>query len=259
MKIVCPLQVMLIAVTLAGNITALAAPVNFVFTTPVNTATSQVSLRIGAKVLQIDIPAGKTASEKRDLIFTEIDNNLVPNYTVEKTGTTGLRISDLSKGTKVTFFPGSTGEASDMIETASASTGGCGFQNSAFDPTDAFGNTSQFTCGLLTDLGILEATVMATNLPALDGASIVQALFQELNPFASNFGAMITNGGDFLTFGFDTNLTVGGGGVIFGTTSMSEGVFGSVTVGGVPEPTTLLLVGSALFGLAFSSLHRRTA
>ena len=66
-----------------------------------------------------------------------------------------------------------------------------------------------------------------------------------LDPFVADYGASLFNGGDYLNFSFDTSLTSRGGGVIFGTTSLSDGAFGSIVVG-VPEPASVWLVMLAL-------------
>ena len=72
-------------------------------------------------------------------------------------------------------------------------------------------------------------SIPATSLTALDGTTITQALFAALSHSAADFGVTIMNGGNFLDVAFDPAKTTLGG-VVFGTSASTEGVFGSVTV-----------------------------
>src|SRR6185295_15278885 len=61
-----------------------------------------------------------------------------------------------------------------------------------------------------------------------DGPIICQALFQRLAPRAPQYGAQINYAGDRLEVYFDPAYTVAHGGIIFGTTSLTPGVYGSL-------------------------------
>jgi len=186
--------------------------------------------------------------------------------TIDPTTPGTVNIGGLPKKTKVTFKPGKSGEGmvdpktkigKDIIKTAGDPTGAIGFQNSAFDSIDAFGNPSTFTAGVVTDFGQLFATVDADHLANLQGATIVQALFQLLNPSLAGFGAQIVDysvGDDVLNFFFDPAKTQTAG-VIFGTTALSDGLFGTLEAGEVPEPELFWLLGGGMVALML--LYRR--
>jgi hypothetical protein len=163
--------------------------------------------------------------------------------------------------TKVTFKPGKSGEGvvdpktgigKDILFTAGDPDGAIGFQNSAFASLDGAGNPSTFTAGVLTDAGELFVTVDATQLANPQGGTIVQALFNLLNPSLSGRGVQIvgyTAGDDILNFTFDPAKTQIAG-VIFGTTAESDGVFGTIEAGQVPAPASVWLLIGGMFALA---------
>lgn len=167
---------------------------------------------------------------------------------------------NLPKFTRGIFYPGRSGEGRDRSFTNGRDPwGAIGFQNSAFNEIGSDGNASLFYGGIATDLGELSFTLSANELPDLQGSTIVQALYNDLSPTIANYGVQIvgyTPGDDVLNFYFDPNQT-NFSEVIFGTTAESDGVFGSMTVADLPEPATLLMLGSgAVVGLA-SWLVRR--
>ena len=179
-----------------------------------------------------------------------------------KTPTT-LTISGLpnkigTSKTKVTFKPGKSGEGvvdprtgigKDIIFTAGDPEGAVGFQNSVFASLDGAGNPSTFTAGILTDAGEFFATVDAEHLANLQGATIVKALFDQLNPGLASRGAEIVGysvGDDVLNFAFDPGKTLVAG-VIFGTTAESDGLFATIEASEVASPGSLwLLTGGVL-------------
>jgi hypothetical protein len=170
--------------------------------------------------------------------------------------------------TKVTFKPSFSGEGEvdpktkvgkDILFTAGDPDGAIGFQNTAFASVDGAGNPSTFTGGILTDSGEFFVTVDADQLANLQGATIVHALFDLLNPSIAGFGAQIvgySGGDDVLNFTFDPAKTQLAG-VIFGTTAETDGVFGTIEAGEVSQPTSLwLLLGGIPILLAFGGIPR---
>ena len=239
--------ILLIGFCVAPSAT-LAKDVDLTFTTPTNDpSASTVTVKIGATTLSIQINAGTSAGQKRDLIFDKIDANAVPNFDVVKKGATGLTIQNLTAGTVVQFDPGKTGEAADKITAQLPHSGTIDLVSTTYDPLDVFGNPSAFTGGVVTDAGELAITLLATDLAALDGAAIAAALFGALEPQESLFGFDVVNFGTSLAFSFDPAFTTTIGGVIFGTTALNEGVSGTL-LAEVPEPAALplLAAGAAL-------------
>jgi hypothetical protein len=86
-----------------------------------------------------------------------------------------------------------------------------------------------FSAGIVTDVGELTTTVSAQELNfQTDGPIICQALFQRLAPRAPQYGAQINYAGDRLEVYFDPAYTVTQGGIIFGTSSPSQGYSGTI-------------------------------
>ena len=113
------------------------------------------------------------------------------------------------------------------------------------------GSPSQFTGGIVTDLGELSFTVSADQLHSLDGTTITQALFAELAPLAPSLGASILNEGDELMFTFNPLDTQGGGGVIVGTTALTPGAFRGLSCRSCsPNLAYLFILGSGVLGLS---------
>jgi hypothetical protein len=105
-----------------------------------------------------------------------------------------------------------------------------------FDPFLQPGQPAIFTAGIVTDVGELSITVSAQELNfQTDGPIICQALFQRLAPRAPQYGAQINYAGDRLEVYFDPAYTVTQGGIIFGTTSPSQGYSGTITTPSEPD------------------------
>jgi hypothetical protein len=103
-----------------------------------------------------------------------------------------------------------------------------------------------FTAGIVTDLGTLSSSVSAQELNfQTDGPIICQALFQRLAPRAPQYGAQINYAGDRLEIYFDPAYTVTQGGIIFGTTSPSQGYSGTLIT--PPEPLPGDINGDGVF------------
>jgi hypothetical protein len=101
----------------------------------------------------------------------------------------------------------------------------------SFDPYEQGHHPATFTAGIITDVGELDVRINAAQLEFMtDGPIICQALFQRLAPRAPQYGAQINYAGDRLEVYFDPAYTVTQGGVIFGTTSPSQGCLGTMQV-----------------------------
>ena len=217
--------------------------VTFTFTRPTNTTETNVELEFefNGSHERVTVPISPgSAGSKRNAIKSALE---AAHFDVADVGLTGLRIEGLRNGTKVKFRPGSTGEERDT-QTAMALPGASlGFANAFFSPMDATGQPAVFTAGIITDVGVLTAQVSSQELFLPSGPIICQALFQRLAPQAPAFGASLHNLGDSLAVTFDPTFAQGEVGVVYGTTSLSPGVYGSTTA--VPEPA----VGVALLAL----------
>lgn len=230
--------------TLIGVLAGLAGAaqatenVNMTFSKPTNTAAETVKVKFapGGEV-SVSIPAPCSAVQKRDLIKAAL---IAAGYDVPATGdgTNQLKVQYLTTGTKVTFDPGKTGEKADEVVGKNAKDATIAFSAPFFEPIDAEGLPSIFTAGIVTDVGTLNAQVSAAELNfQTDGPIICQALFQRLAPRAPQYGAHINYAGDRLEVYFDPAYTVTTGGIIFGTSSLSEGASGGVTFQTIEPPS----------------------
>ena len=259
-KMICRLISVLVA-GLMHSSAAHAAFVKVVLATPINQETTTVTMTIGSKTVDVLILPGTSAEKKADRIV----DALIKKYPDLKFDLTPLGQDAFPElgfsinvhadiGTFVTFSPGRTGEKKDTLQVKERNydvepKAFFGFGSGIFESLDSFGDDANFTGGFITDVGELSVSIVASSLPSLDGTAITQALFDELSAFAPAYGAAIFNGGDYLGFSFEPALTTKGWGVTFGTTSPSEGLFGSVFVP-VPEPASAWLTLLALWLLA---------
>ena len=163
-----------------------------------------------------------------------------PNMTVTYTTPNNfITIGGLPNGTVVRFAPNQTGERPDRLTVALAAgetgTAEVGFESQAFASLDADGNDSLFTAGIVTPEGVLDATIDSASLPNLDGATITQALYNDLAPVITSFGAEIVGyqpGDEDLNFVF---TMPGVNGIDFGTTAQTAGSLGQIAAT-APEP-----------------------
>lgn len=225
-----------------------------------------VQVQIGTyKVAPILVPPNTPADTKAGLIYGALVGLPLqggfpyPNMTVSKqVGTAAVTIDGLPKGTVVQFSPNLTGEKRDTLTVALApgeqGPAEIGFQNNAFASTDADGNDSVFTAGIISDVGELSFTLDESTLPNLKGSTIVAALYEDLAPLIGSYDAQIVNyhtGDDVLQFVFNSTDLAG---IVFGTTAETDGVFGQIQ--DVPEPPTLAALGGALILLALIQRRR---
>jgi hypothetical protein len=231
LKSVCLAASAVALVATAG--TALATEsVSMAFSKPTNTKDTTVTVHFnpGGDV-SVAIPVDKSAEWKRNAIR---DALIAKGFDVSGNDAGGnqLTIKHLANGTKVTFDPGATGEKKDDVVGKNVREAKIDYQGS-FDPIDPAGLPAAFTAGITTDLGELTVQVTAEELNfQTDGPIICQALFQRLAPQAPHYGAQINFAGDRLEVYFDPAYTTIQGGISFGTSSLSPGCTGSVTLAG---------------------------
>lgn len=202
------------------------------------------------QVKNIKIPAKTLAGPKAVLIGKALKDAGVSNDVDAEKHTvtlTGLNMKDV---TSIKFSGGATGEPQDFLTVADASRGGFGFDGPAYATLDSSGNYSSFTGGFVTDVGAFSATVTSNELPNTSGDAIAQWLDNALSPEASQFGVTLTLDGSDISVNFDPGSDQTIGGVSWGTTAQSPGSWGSITTSATPEPSTMLLLGSGILGLA---------
>ncbi|HOW73376.1 MAG TPA: hypothetical protein PKY77_22475 [Phycisphaerae bacterium] len=181
------------------------------------------------EVLDLVIPSAMNAEQKRDhLVSTLVLQQ--PQYYPTTAGTDAFTLNGFLPGTSIRFATGTSAEAQDKLTTAGTRSGQIAFAGS-FEPYDGHHQPAVFTAGIVTDVGELTALVSAQELGfQTDGPIICQALFQRLGPMAPPHGAQIQCAGDRLEVYFDPAYTVARGGVVFGTTSPTDGCSGQVVI-----------------------------
>lgn len=171
------------------------------------------------RYVDVTIPANSNARQKRDAIAGKLREN---GYTVNDVGENGLTMPHIDSKVRVYFRNGGTMEH-DVVTCAAPRDGAVSFSG-FFDPFTPDRQPAIFTAGIVTDVGELSASISAQELNfQTDGPIICQALFQRLAPRAPQYGAEINYAGDRLEIYFDPAYTVTQGGLIWGTTSPSEG------------------------------------
>lgn len=189
--------------------------------------TARIELLSTGDVFSLAIPESMTAQQKRDQCLAVLTQQQ-PRYYPAASSLDSFSLNGLPPGTAVRFATGNTAEAQDKLTTAGTRNAQITFAGS-FEPFDANHLPAVFTAGIVTDVGELTEPVSAEELSfQTDGPIICQALFQRLAPRAPQFGAQINYAGDRLEVYFDPAYTVSSGGVVFGTTSPTDGCSGQV-------------------------------
>jgi hypothetical protein len=198
------------------------------FSPSTNTTPAMLDVMVGTAHVPVQIPPQTPATTKRNLVRSALQG---AGYQVIDNGLAGssLTIQSLPSNVHVKISTGSTGEAADRIVTSTPVHPGTIAFDGVFNPIGPLNQPAIFTAGIVTEVGVLSATVTSQQLNfQTDGPIICQALFQRLAPRAPQYGAQINYAGDRLEVYFDPAYTVTQGGVIFGTTSLSPGVSGSM-------------------------------
>jgi len=178
-------------------------------------------------IIPISVTAVMSAQEKRDQIAVNLFGR---GYDAAPVGPRGVKIDGLAQGTTVDIDAGSTGEQIDRIVASAAQDAQIQFAG-FFDPIAADGLPADFTAGFVTGEGSFLAQVTAEELGfQTDGPSIALALFERLRLPAQDMGVELELMGDAILVGFPGPLSSQRGGVVFGTTSLSEGLSGGLLV-----------------------------
>lgn len=211
------------------------------FSAPNNTKAKVVTVKItypdgSVYSVTATVAPGDTAIQKRNKIADAIEAHVNPKWRVDRDPNEAvLTVKDLPKSAVVEFDPGETGEASDRVVVPKLIVGVQKYEG-VFEPYDGAGLPAVFTAGIVTDVGELVVQVSSEELDfQTEGPVICQALFQRLAPHAPPYRAQILYAGDRLEVYFDPAYSIGGGGVIFGTTSPSAGCAGSVAIPEGPD------------------------
>jgi hypothetical protein len=204
-----------------------------------NTAPAAVMVHVGATAVPVTIPPHTPASVKRDMIRDALASQ---GFAVTDDGPAGRSLTIHGAAGAVSLATGGTGEASDAVVTAAPASASVSFAGS-FAPLGHSLQPAVFTAGIITDVGEVTMQVSAQELNfQTDGPIICQALFQRLAPRAPQYGAQINYAGDRLEIYFDPAYTLTQGGVIFGTTSPTEGCSAQVVPPPPPPPRPGIVV-----------------
>jgi hypothetical protein len=198
------------------------------FSRPTNPFPAPCFVTIGEQTIPVLIPGPVPVEIKRQLILDQVrlagyDADLTPHTS------DAITIHNVPHASRVAFSGGMTGERADSARASRVLVSGIDIIG-RFDPFDANRLPAVFTAGIVTDVGELTTEVSAEELNfQTDGPIICQALFQRLAPRAPQYGTQISYAGDRLEVYFDPTYTVTQGGVIFGTTSLTQGFSGHIT------------------------------
>ena len=212
------------------------------FTKPLadGTVTVTVTSNGVTDVTTVKVSKTDSAKEKRDKVYDALK---AKGYNVTKSGGAGsgpaIIIKDLADGTTVDVNTGKTGEANDEQTTDKAAAGSISFDGAFVNVGLDGGGAASFTAGIVTALGRAAITYRAEDFAPgelIDGSYVAQRLFLDLADAASDLGAQLNLGESSVEVSFDPAAGAGAG-VVFGTTSPSEGCTGSLTSAGGDRET----------------------
>lgn len=177
--------------------------------------------------IPISVTHVMSAKEKRDQIAV---NLLVRGYDAAASGPRRVTIDGLEEGTVVSVDAGATGERIDRLVADAARDARIRFAG-LFDPIAADGAPCEFTAGFVAGESSILAQVTAEELGfATDGANVALALFERLVGAADSLGVGLELVDDALWITFPDGQADPRAGVVFGTTSLSPGASGELTV-----------------------------
>jgi hypothetical protein len=226
-----------------------AATIQFGVSDPQIDHAGNITLTINDKPYQISVKPGMTAGDKADAIASQLGSPSV-GFTVDhKQGSDTVKLPKMPAANTVEFDGGTTGEKKDSIRISGAvlADATIRFNNLNFNPLDYRGDFAVFTGGISTDLGDFAVSLSSQFLSDTSGTTIADEMFALMEPMASSYGVDLTLNGDTLDAQFDPRQVQNGAGIIFGTTSTSSGVTGSIeTVAPEPRSISLFAAGSLL-------------
>jgi hypothetical protein len=190
---------------------------------------ARVELMPSGEIFSLPVPISMSAGQKRDQLVSTLTLQAGQYYPVVA-GPATFSMNGFPEGTSIRFATGNTAEIMDKLTSSGVRSGEVAFAGT-FVPLDGQGQPAIFTAGIVTDVGELTAQVAADELDfQTDGPIICQALFQQLAPHAPPYGAQISCVGDRLEVYFDPAYSVTTGGVVFGTTSSTDGCSGRIVL-----------------------------
>jgi hypothetical protein len=224
-----------------------AGTVNFNVSDPQISKNGAITITINGKAYPVTVTVGMKAADKADAIADALDN---AGFTVSHApGSTSVKLPALPATNTASLAVGTTGEQQDSITIkGSVVVASVDFNNPNFSPHNFQGGDAVFTAGFSTDAGSFLSSVSAESLSSTSGTAVAQELYAEMEPEASTYGVNLSLNGDVIRATFDQADTVNGAGVIFGTSSTSAGVVGSIS--SVPEPASLGLLCLGLLGMS---------
>jgi hypothetical protein len=150
-------------------------------------------------------------------------------YKVVTNGNYSLLLSNLPPGTVIRFRSGA-GETNDTLKIPKAKSSAIDFGTNDYSSTDAAGNPTVFRAGVGNDSGLVVAQVDATSLSDLSPGSVASTLYTGLSLNPPN-GVSIGLSGSVIQFTYAPGSTdVGGGRVVFGTSSGQGELEGAMAV-----------------------------
>lgn len=226
------LRALAVCALAARTFPALAGDVSITVSPTTNPGPALMTIAVADDVFNMMFASATPSLIKRGMIADQLSDH---GYGVSLFGPgslpfDGLVIHTPPDESTVSINTGGTGSILESITAAGVGNATVSFTGHLL-PFDAIGEPAIFTAGIITDVGQLTVQIPASELMfQTDGPIICQALFQRLAPRAPQYGAQINYAGDRLEIYFDPAYTFSSGGIIFGTTSLSQGCTGGIIV-----------------------------